>query len=339
MKSSEYWSKRALKREAESFAKGAELSMRLFNEYERAAKEIRTKVNDFYARYATENGLSFDDAVKLLNRPEKQEWKASIGTWVKRINQEQDEAVKALLKAELDALSYNSQISRLEALYGQIQMTLNELYATGVKQMKEQFGDMFEEAYYKKVFDIQQRVGFINEFSKISNSMIENIISYPWSGADFSQRLWENKKVLHFHVRETITQGLIQGRGISQMTKDLSDKMGSSFKNAERLIRTETTHFHNEATKTAYDAAGVEEYEYMATLDTRTSHICSSLDGKHFKLSEAKAGVNYPPMHPWCRSTTIEYDPEDALDWYNSGQPMPENMTYGKWSGKLGLDE
>ena len=330
-KSNEYWQQRALKREDETFAKGAELTARLFKEYERAAREIRKQVNDFYARYATENGISFDEAVKNLNRSEKQEWKESLGRWVKRINEEQNEAIKAMLKAELDALSYNSQINRLEALYGQIQMILNELFSVGVQQMQEAFGDMFEEAYYKKVYDIQQRVGFINEFAKINESIIENIVSYPWSGADFSQRLWENKKVLHFHVRETITQGLIQGKSVPNMTKDLSDRMGSSFKNAERLIRTETTHFHNEATKTAYEAAGVKEYEYMATLDNRTSSVCKGLDGKHFKLSEAKAGTNFPPMHPWCRSTTVEYDPEDALDWYNSGYPMPENMTYKEW--------
>lgn len=36
-------------------------------------------------------------------------------------------------------------------------------------------------------------------------------------------------------------------------------------------------------------------------------------------------------MHPNDRCTTVEYDPDDALDWYNSGQPMPENMTYEDW--------
>ena len=55
-----------------------------------------------------------------------------------------------------------------------------------------------------------------------------------------------------------------------------------------------------------------------------TCETCAALDGKHFKLKDAQAGVNYPPMHPNDRCTTVEYDPDDALDWYNSGQPMPE---------------
>lgn len=36
-------------------------------------------------------------------------------------------------------------------------------------------------------------------------------------------------------------------------------------------------------------------------------------------------------MHPNCRSTTVEYDPEDAADWAVSGEPMPEDMTYEEW--------
>lgn len=331
MESKEYWENRAMKREAETFAEGAKLSAWLFKEYQRAARDIRKQVNDFYARYARENKLSYDEAVRILNKAERQEWKASLGRWVKWINEEQDEAVKAILKAQLDALSYNSQITRLEALYGQIQMILNELFALGVVQMREAFGDMFTEGYYKKVYDIQQRVGFINEFAKINADMIKNVVSYPWSGADFSKRLWRNMEAMYFRSREIITQGLIQGKSTAAMSKELADRMGQSYKVAERLIRTETTHFHNEATKTAYNAAGVEQYEFMATLDNRTSDVCAGLDGKHFKVSEAKAGTNYPPLHPNCRSTTVEYDPHEALDWYNSGQPMPDNMTYEEW--------
>ncbi len=75
----------------------------------------------------------------------------------------------------------------------------------------------------------------------------------------------------------------------------------------------------------------MDQYEYIATHDALTCETCAALDGKHFKLKDAQAGVNYPPMHPNDRCTTVEYDPDDALDWYNSGQPMPENMTYEDW--------
>lgn len=328
----EYWIARALQRENEAYLRGVELTAKMFQEYDRAAKAIRREIGDFYSKYAGKYGLTYDQAVRLLTRKEFQEWKATLAEYVARIAQEQDPRVKAILTAQLDALSTNSRISRLEALLGQIDLKLNDLWETGVAQMKAEFGDAFQEGYYKKIFDIQSRAGFFHEIAKLDESAVEDVLSYPWSGAMFSDRLWQNKQALLFHVRETITQGVMQGKSIPTMSKELSARMGQSYKAAERLIRTETTYFHGESDKAAYEAAGVDEYEYVATLDGRTCEVCAALDGKHFKLKDAQAGVNYPPMHPNDRCTTVEYDPDDALDWYNSGQKMPENMTYEEWA-------
>lgn len=326
-----YWIDRALQREQQSYLRGSKLSAKLFSDYQAAARKIRREINDFYTRYGGKHGLTYEQAVRHLNRPEMQEWKASLGEYVAKIAAEPDPRVKALLTAELDALSYNSRITRLEALQGQIDLILNDLYDKGVHQMKEEFGAEITESYYQKVYDIQSRVGMINDFAKLSPGMIENIVSYPWSGAMFSDRLWQNKQSLLFNLREVTTQGVITGKSVTAMSKEMADKMGSSYKAAERLIRTETNHFHNAAELAAYDAAGVEQYEYMATLDNRTSAVCGELDGQHFKVEDAQAGVNYPPMHPNCRSTTVEYDPDNELDWYNSGVEMPKNMTYKEW--------
>ena len=331
MRNKEYWAARALQRENEAYLRGAGLSAKMFQEYETAAKAIRREIDGFYSKYAGKYGLTYDQAVRLLNRKEFQEWKASLDAYVAQIAQTADAHVRALLTAQLDALSANSSISRLEALQGQIDLILNDLFDKGVAQMKEEFGDMFVEGYYKKCYDIQSRAGFFNEIAKIDFSTIEQAVSYPWSGAMFSDRLWQNKQALVFNTREIITQGLIQGKSVGTMSSALAAKMGQSYKNAERLIRTETTHIHSEADRAAYNEAGVEEYEYMATLDARTCETCGALDGKVFKVKDAKPGVNYPPMHPNDRCTTIEHDPEDALDWFNSGQPMPKSTTYQEW--------
>lgn len=327
----EYWIERALQRENEAHLRGARLTATMFKEYEAAAKAIRREIGDFYSRYAGKYGLTYDQAVRLLTRKEFREWKATLDEYVERIAHEPDQRIKAILTAQLDALSTNSRISRLEALLGQIDLRLNDLWETGVTQMKEEFGDAFQEGYYKKVYDIQSRTGFFHEIAKLDDGMVEDVLSYPWSGAMFSDRLWQNKQALLFHAREVITQGIMQGKSVAAMAKTLSDRMGQSYKAAERLIRTETAYFHGESEKAAYKAAGVDEYEYVATLDNRTCEVCAALDGKHFKLKDAQAGVNYPPMHPNDRCTTIEYDPDDSLDWYNSGEPMPENMSYEEW--------
>lgn len=208
------------------------------------------------------------------------------------------------------------------------------LYDRLRSEMEAEFGSIYAEGYYHKHYDLQTRAGWLNEVAKLTPGMIQDAVSYPWSGANFSDRLWKNKEALLFNLRETVTQSLIQGRSLPETSKALAGKLGQSYKAAERLVRTETNHLHNRADLDAYEAAGVEEYEFMATLDSRTSEVCAALDGKHFKLKDAVPGENLPPMHPNCRSTTVEYDPEEAADWAASGEKMPERMTYAEWYQK-----
>ena len=84
---------------------------------------------------------------------------------------------------------------------------------------------------------------------------------------------------------------------------------------ARRLVRTETTCVANMAELYGYKELDIDEYEFSACLDSRTSDLCRELDGKVFKRNSAQAGVNLPPMHPFCCSTTLPVLPsEEDLD-------------------------
>ena len=56
MNSREYWIKRAQHREAVSWSNGLEASAALIRVYKQTSTEIRRDINDFYMRYAGENG-------------------------------------------------------------------------------------------------------------------------------------------------------------------------------------------------------------------------------------------------------------------------------------------
>lgn len=329
--SRDYWAERAVKREEEAFLRGSAATAKLFTEYEAAASAIQKEISSFYAKYAGKHGLTYDQAVKTLSRPEFQAFKASLGEYMDMIASQPDPAVRAVLKAQLDALSINSSLSRLEALQGQVNMILGQLYDRGVRQMKDELGETFVQAYYTKSFDIQSRAGFFNEIAKIDAGIIEDVASYPWSGAMFSERLWRNTNALIFGSREIIAQGMIEGKSVAVMAKTLSDFMGKSYKSAERLIRTETNYFHNAGVMRSFKKHGVKWYEFVATLDARTCATCGALDGQHFKVEDAVPGVNHPPIHPNDRCCVVEWDPEETDDWAASGEPMPKRTTYQDW--------
>lgn len=102
---------------------------------------------------------------------------------------------------------------------------------------------------------------------------------------------------------------------------------------------TEEAYFSSAAQKDCFYDLDVEKYEIVATLDSYTSEICRSLDGKVFPMKDFEPGVTAPPFHVWCRSTTVPYFDEnfgqtgeraargaDGKTYY-----VPADMTYEEW--------
>ncbi len=91
---------------------------------------------------------------------------------------------------------------------------------------------------------------------------------------------------------------------------------------------------------------GISQYQILATLDSRTSWICQDMDGVIIPLSEKEVGVNYPPFHPNCRTTTIPYfEPDEIDEQFGIGtrlakdengkyMEIPANIAYKQWKEK-----
>ena len=71
------------------------------------------------------------------------------------------------------------------------------------------------------------------------------------------------------------------------------------------LVKSMGNYQFNYVLKYVMNQLGIDSYEFCAILDDVTSTICKELNGQTFKVSQAQVGVNYPPMHPNCRSFVI----------------------------------
>ena len=113
-------------------------------------------------------------------------------------------------------------------------------------------------------------------------------------------------------VRDVIRQGYVEGRTVDQMARQLRGTRANGFKDgllevdrrgAEAIVRTAVTHTSNVASQEIYKSAGdfVEGWEFVATLDGRTTLTCASLDGKVYPIGKGPM----PPRHIGCRSIPI----------------------------------
>ena len=112
----------------------------------------------------------------------------------------------------------------------------------------------------------------------------------------------------------------------------------------QRLVRTESNYCTNQAELRGYAAAGIEKYEYSALEDNRTSDICKALDGKVFDIKDAVVGVNYPPMHPFCRSSTVPViqtaeDIQSEIDERIESWHIPEGMSLDEFVERVNNGE
>ena len=74
---------------------------------------------------------------------------------------------------------------------------------------------------------------------------------------------------------------------------------------------TEEVYFSSAAQKDCFNELDVEQYEIVATLDSHTSDICWSLDGKVLLMKDYEPGVTAPPFHVYCQSTTVSCFEDD----------------------------
>ena len=172
----------------------------------------------------------------------------------------------------------------------------------------------------------------------ISRNQVKKVLELPWSGNNYSDNIWNNSYFIAKRAQAMVAKNIVAGRSIENLSRDFAKVYGRQYySNAKRLIRTETAYVKGQADVLTYEKIKVEEYELLATLDNRTSSICQEKDGKHYPVDEIQVGINYPPFHPNCRTTTIKYR-EDygdrtrmAKDKDGKNIKVPLDLKYKEW--------
>ncbi|KMV75772.1 hypothetical protein PSAG_04862 [Fusobacterium animalis D11] len=300
-KNRDYWEERQVKREAKAFTTIQDIEKEYKIALEKAKQNINKELSRIGTTYMKDNNLSYHDALKLLKGDEYKVWKKDLHDYMNEYNKLLKtaplEAKKLYL--EIETLAARSRMSHLDSLRAQVDMELIKV-STGIDETaKNTLTSIYRDTYTEVTKDLG-----VNAIA--SRDKIKAVLDRPWSGANFSERIWSNTDKLAQTVKQEIVNGIIQGINLQTMTKRVSERFETAKKNdVERLLRTEVNYTLNQATLDGYKEAGIEKYEFSATLDSRTSQICSELNGEIFEIKKIAVGLNYPPMHPRCRSTTI----------------------------------
>ena len=338
MNNAEYWKLRFEQLEQAQNQKGVKAYADIERQYKEAQKQLEGQIARWYQRFATNNGISLAEARQYLKGADLKEFKWDVQEYIKY---GQDNALNSGWMKELENASAKYHISKLEALKVQTQHSLEVMYAKQFGTMHGALSDAFESGYYHTAYELHHGFNVGWDIAGLDQAQIEKVLAKPWAadGYNFSERIWGNKNKLISEVHNELSRNIMLGADPQKTIDSLAKKMNTSKNNAGRLVMTEEAYFSSAAQKDCFESLGVEQYEIVATLDSHTSDICRSLDGKHFPMKDYQPGVTAPPFHVYCRSTTVPYFDEQfdigerAARDEATGKTyyIPDDMNYQEW--------
>ena len=308
--------------------------------YQEAKTYLDKEINKIFDKFQRDYGLSQVDARQVLkNMKDKKDLNELRKVLEARPN---DPNIQRLL-ADLDSPAYSFRMKRLERLNNDLDHIRESIYHSEKTGSDAFYSDLMKDSYYKATFDLQQQTGLAYSFSDLPETEIKRLQGLKGTGDAYSDRIWSNTGALASSVKDELLISLMTGRSVRDASQAIAERFDVGQNNARRLVRTESAFFHNQMELLSYEEADIEKYIFVAVLDKRTSRICQKHDNQVYDRDKATPGVNCPPMHPWCRSTTVGYD-EDA-DYSKlkrrarnpetgKTELVPADMTYKEWYSK-----
>lgn len=310
--------------------------------YQEAKTYLDKEINKIFDKFQRDYGLSQVDAKQVLkNMKDKKDLNELRKVLEARPN---DPNIQRLL-ADLDSPVYSFRMKRLERLSDDLDRMRESIYRSEKTGSDAFYSDLMKDSYYKATFDLQQQTGLAYGFSGLPESEIKHLQNFSWvgDGSTYSTNIWKNTGKLTSSIKDELLISLMTGRDTRETAQAIAERFNVGQNDARRLVRTESAFFHNQMELLSYEEADIEKYIFVAVLDKRTSRICQEHDNQVYDREKAVPGVNCPPMHPWCRSTTVGYD-EDA-DYSKlkrrarnpetgKTELVPADMTYKEWYSK-----
>ena len=296
-----YWSDRQdqLRKAAEKDE--AAIKKRLSKFYDAELKKLARAISSYYQQYGIDNVIEYRTLLQSLDEAD-----------MTLLMEQMDEFVEKYPQyAHL--LPVRESIYKLDRLQG-LQYSVFMAQANIAGYTNEQLTEYETKLAQQGLNYSMETLGFGKNFYAINAAIVKEFVDVAWcNGENFSTRIWNDTQRVAEYINRDMAQAFARGDSYDRIVKDVRRRFGVNRSNAYRLVFTEGTYVMAESSIKPFEE-DFTQYEYSPILDSKTCEICRALNGKVFEISERQPGVNFPPMHPWCRCTWLPYV-EDWDEW------------------------
>lgn len=318
-----YWEKRQQQLNSQMEKDEEKLKKRLSSYFDTEYRKLEKQIAAYYKQYGTDNVIQYRRLMEELPEEDKR----------LLIEQMDDFAAKYSEYAHLIPVRESIyKLNRLEGLQYSVRMQQLEIGAVE----NEQITAHLNRQAMRGVNAAAEALGFGKNFYSNNPDITKLFVNVSWSnGENFSERIWGNTSKLAYYLNTDIAQGIARGDSYDRLVKRLRKRFGDVSRNdAYRLIYTEGTYVMAEATMQPF-VEDFQKYRLSTVGDSKVCSICRGVAEEIFDIADRQPGVNFPPLHPWCRCTfTVEVDDWDA--WMEDYEKRHGNGEAGEIANRIG---
>lgn len=301
-----YWQRRQQELNKSMEKDEEKLKKRLSSYFDTEYRKLEKQISQYYQQYGEDNVIQYRRLMESLSDSDR------------RLLMEQMDRFSEKYPEYAHLIPVRESIYKLNRLEGlQYSVRLQQLEIGAVEN--EQITAHLNRQAMRGVNAAAEALGFGKNFYSNNPGITKLFVNVPWSnGENFSQRIWGNTDKLANYLNTDIAQGFARGDSYERLVRQLRQRFGKVSRNdAYRLIYTEGTYVMAESSMHPF-TEDFEKYRLSTVGDGKVCEICRSVAQETFDIKDRQPGVNFPPLHPWCRcSFTIEVDDWNAwMDAY-----------------------
>lgn len=318
-----YWERRQQELNKAMEKDEEKLKKRLSSYFDTEYRKLEKQIAAYYKQYGTDNVIQYRRLMESLPDADKRLLIEQMDEFAKKYPQ------YAHLMPIRESIY---KLNRLEGLQYSVRMQQLEIGTVENEQITEHLNRQA----MRGANAAAETMGFGKNFYSNNPDITKLFVNAPWSnGENFSQKIWNNTAKLANYLNSDIAQGIARGDSYDRLVRRLRERFSNVSRNdAYRLIYTEGTYVMAESTIQPF-TEGFEKYRLSTVGDGKVCDICRGVAEETFDIADRQPGVNFPPLHPWCRCTfTIEVDDWDA--WMEDYEKRHGNGEAQKVATRLG---
>lgn len=300
-----YWTDRQEQLKEAAEKDEAKIKKRLSSFYDSEFRRLDKEIAAYFTKYGKDNVIEYRVLMQSLPEEDKKLLMEQMGEFAKKYPQ----------YAHL--MPVRESIYRLDRLQG-LQYSVYMAQANIAGYTDGQVREYETKLAHKGLNYAMETLGFGKNFYSINSDVVRQFVGVAWSnGENFSTRIWNDTQKLAGYLNQDMAQAFARGESYDRIVRNLQKRFDRvNRNNAYRLVYTEGTYVMAESTMQPF-SEDFEQYRLSPVLDGKTCPICKGLREQVFFISERHPGVNFPPIHPWCRCT-FEIVVEDWDAWMDN---------------------